>query len=210
MRTLRLVLPLAVLGAALIVGVRAVAAVSDTYVDPTHGTVKFHPFTLDPNNDSCVLWSGEPSGLTHNCDPVNLIFAGRNWRQARDALVARGWTTAGSGSTQWLHLANERRLIQQHVQLFREDPSKPGNRWHIRLWEASRQMTLGAVHYERWDDVTQTHVIDAGWDTAEGFVAGQFCGASCQGASLTTQSSIQGGDVEWRGWTNDAKATVIP
>ena len=207
MRALRLVLPLMLLGAALVLRVPAAGAVSDTYVDPTYGTVKFHPFTMDPNNTSCVPWPGEPSGPTQNCDPVDLIFAGKNWRQTRDALVARGWTTVGSGSTQWLHLANERRLLQQNVQLFYEDPATPGNRWHIRLWEASRQMTLGAVHFERWDGVT--HVIAASWDAAEAFVAGQFCGSSCQRASLPTQSSIQGGDAEWRGWTNDAMATVI-
>jgi hypothetical protein len=54
------------------------------------------------------------------------------------------------------------------------------------------------------------HAIDMDWDQAEAFVAGQLCNPPCQPSDfLGQQDEIQGNDGEWRGWMNDAWATVV-
>ena len=181
----------------LVVGATSAYAVSD-------GPGGFHPFTMDPSNGSCVPWT-EPSGLaTRNCDPINLIFPGRTASQVTSLLRTKGWTTSGSGSTQWLHFDVETTLVAQHVQLFRSDGFL--RRYHIRLWERPGPVTVAGVHHERW---WFGHVIDRSWDASEGFVRSQLCGA-CSSAPLAQQAAIQGNDGEWRGWANDANATVVP
>ncbi len=86
-----------------LIGATAALAVSDTYQG-----VSFHPFTMDPDNNTCVDW---PAESTKNCDPVNLVFPEATWQQVSAALVAKGWTS-GSGSTQWLHF-NDANLVPQ-------------------------------------------------------------------------------------------------
>jgi len=188
-------------------GTMVVLAVSDTY-----GGISFHPFTMDPNNDTCVQWT-EPSGLaTRNCDPVNLVFPEMSWQQVTDALEAQGWTTSSLGSTQRLHLADETTLIQQHVQLVRSDGRI--RRYHIRLWEAPGPVTVAAVHHEKGRII---HTIDKSWEDSEAFVASQLCGFgfSCTTTDvLTEQLRIQDLDPDgdpdtWRGWLNNGAATVV-
>lgn len=192
-----------------LVSIPIASAISDTY-----GTVYFHPFTMDPNNTTCVPTTDH--GGTRNCDPVNLIFPGKTWQQVRNALLARGWTTFGLGSTQWLHVGStgNETLIRQHAQLFR--PQGWERRYHIWLWEAPGPLTIGAVHHER--RVGFKHVIDMDWETAEAFVAGQFCPpASCTTTTtLTQQSNIQSATTDddnnpntWRTWANNMQATII-
>jgi hypothetical protein len=68
---------------------------------------------------------------------------------------------------------------------------------------------VGAVHHEA--RVGFSDVIDRSWDASEAFVAGQLCAANCVVTGvLTKQSQMQGGDGVWRGWANDARATVVP
>lgn len=180
------------------------AAVSDTY-----GGVSFHPFTM-PSGQGCVRWIDAAEGTTWNCDPVNVVFPGQTWQQVRDRLRAKGWTTAGFGSSQYLHFSTLSRLVQ-NVQLFRGSWT---NRYHVRLWQPpGSTVTLGNVHHER----DLFHTIDMAWDGAEAFVAGQLCGASCTTEFLESQWAMQDGvdgvadgDTLWRGWGNDANASVIP
>ena len=179
-------------------------AVSDTYGDAT-----FHPFTM-PGNTGCVAWTDPGEGTTYNCDPINLIFPHQTWAQVRDRLRAKGWTTWGFGSSQYLHLATPTR-VAQNVQLFRPDGF--GKQYHVRLWQ-SGSTTVGGVHHE--SGIFQ-HTIDKAWDASEGFVRSQLCGSVCSSTFLTQQWAMQDGidgiadgDLLWRGWANDANAAVIP
>ena len=70
-------------------------------------------------------------------------------------------------------------------------------------------MTIGAVHHEASTGFL-ADTIDRSWESAEGFVAGQLCGLGCASSSvLATQRLMQGGS-KWRGWDNNAVATVVP
>ena len=128
----------------------------------------------------------------------------------RDRLRARGWTTWGIGSNQFLHFATPTRVVQ-NVQLFRSDGW--ARQYHIRLWQTG-STTLGGVHHERG---TFQHTIDKSWDDSEAFVRSQLCGSACSSTFLTQQWTMQDGvdgvadgDLLWRGWANDANAAVIP
>jgi hypothetical protein len=186
---------LAVIGALAAAGFAGAA--SDTY-----GTATFHPFTM-PGNTGCVAWTEPGEGTTYNCDPIDLVFPNQSSTQVRDRLRAKGWTTWGFGSNQYLHFATPT-LVRQHVQLFRSDGS--ARQYHIRLWQTGTT-TLGGVHHER--GVFQ-HTIDKSWEDSEAFVRSQLCGATCSSTFLPNQWRMQNGDLLWRGWANDANATVIP
>ena len=188
-----------------VIGVTAALAVSDTYE-----SVSFHPFTMDPDNNTCVDW---PEESTKNCDPVNLVFPEATWQQVREALQAEGWTS-GSGSTQWLHF-NDATLVPQDEQIVLQEGFF--HRYHLRLWRvpgSNPPVTLGAAHHE---EGLFTHTIDMAWEDAEAFVAGQLCdsGSSCGSTGdLTQQLNIQSLDPDgdpgtWRGWANDGSATVF-
>jgi hypothetical protein len=86
-------------------------------------------------------------------------------------------------------------------------------RYHIRLWAvrgAATTVTIGAVHHEASTGFLADK-IDRSWESAESFVAGQLCGSGCASTpALTTQSQMQGGSTSWRGWNNNAIATVVP
>ena len=193
---------LAVLGTLAAAG--PAGAVSDTY-----GGATFHPFTM-PGNTGCVAWTDPVEGRTYNCDPVNLIFPNQTWTQVRDRLRARGWTTWGFGSSQYLHFATPT-LVRQHVQLFRSDGT--ARQYHIRLWQTGTT-TVGGAHHE--SGIFQ-HTIDRSWDASEAFVRSQLCGAACSSTFLPEQWRMQDGvdgqadgDLLWRGWANDANAAIIP
>ena len=193
---------LATLGALATAG--PAGAVSDTV-----GGATFHPFTM-PGNTGCVAWDEPGEGRTYNCDPVNLIFSNQSLTQVRDRLRARGWTTAGLGSNQYLHFVTPT-LVRQQVQLFRSDGF--ARQYHIRLWQTGTT-TLGGVHHE--SGIFQ-HTIDRSWDASEAFVRSQLCGASCSSAFLPEQWRMQDGidgqpdgDLLWRGWANDASAALVP
>jgi hypothetical protein len=192
------------------VGVPSAAAVSDTVVAGSAGAVTFHPFTIPPNT-GCVRWAEDN---TYNCDPVNVFFPNRSPAQARDLLRAKGWTTLGLGSTQYLHFASPT-LYLQGIQVFRADGRDDQGRslrYHVRLWLVRGVVltaTVGAVHHEA--RVGFTDVIDRSWDASEAFLVGQLCTGACTGTGLLPkQHQMQGADGVWRGWANDAHATVIP
>jgi hypothetical protein len=140
---------------------------------------------------------------------VNLIFPNQTWTQVRDRLRAKGWTTWGLGSTQYLHFDTAARVAQR-IQLFRSDGRS--KRYHLRLWQTGTT-TLGGVHHEVG---TFEHSLDKSWDDSEAFVRAQLCGSSCSTWFLSGQWAIQdgsgpdAGDLSWRGWANDAYAAVIP
>jgi hypothetical protein len=193
---------LAVLGALFAAG--SAGAVSDSY----NGAV-FHPFTM-PASPGCVASTDSSEGTTYNCDPVNMIFPNQTPTSVRDRLRAKGWTTFGFGSTQYLHFATPTRVAQA-VHLFRSDGF--ARQYHVRLWQTGTT-TLGGVHHE--SGIFQ-HTIDKAWDASEAFVRGQLCGASCSTTFLpqqwTMQDRVDGvsdGDTLWRGWANDGYAAVIP
>jgi hypothetical protein len=187
--------------------VALLAAVTAIYGPPaparadtdTHGTLSFHPFTMD----GCTTATPGSHGRG-NCDPVNLVFPDATWQEVRDALIAQGWTTSGFGDTQYVHVGASA-VVAQNVQLFRSSGSFV--RYHMRIWSAPGGMAIAGVHHE--SGIFQ-HTIDMDWDAAEAFVASQLCGPGrCHGIPLALQSSLQGGDGEWRGWANDASATAI-
>jgi hypothetical protein len=193
---------LALLGALATAG--SAAAVSDTY-----GGATFHPFTM-PGNSGCVAWIDPVEGRTQNCDPINLIFPNQSATRVRDGLRAKGWTTFGFGSNQYLHFQTST-LVRQQIQLFRSDGR--ARQYHIRLWQTGTT-TLGGVHHESGAFI---HTIDKSWDDSEAFVRSQLCGATCSSAHLPEQWRMQDGvdgqadgDLLWRGWANDANAAVIP
>jgi|GEM_PF-5313009 len=180
------------------------SAVSDTY-----GGVLFHPFTMDPNNNTCVPWT-ENGTATRNCDPVNLIFPEQTVSDVHAELAGKGWSTSGFGSDQLLHFADETIFLTQNLQLYWNE--NISSRYHIRLWQASGNilMTLGAVHHESGFLV---HTIDRSWEDSEVFVAGLLCGSgfTCDETGLLSEQyfNIQGGAPVWRDWENNGYATVI-
>jgi hypothetical protein len=191
-------------------GAQSAFGVSDTVTVGSGSAVTFHPFTIPPNT-GCVRWSEDGS---YNCDPVNVVFPNRSPAQVRDLLRSKGWTTFDLGSTQYLHFAAPA-LVAQSVQVFRPDGRNSAGqsvRYHVRLWAVpgiASTVTVGAVHHEA--RVGFTDVIDRSWDASEAFVAGQLCAPNCaQTGVLTKQNQMQGGDGVWRGWANDARATVVP
>jgi hypothetical protein len=166
-----------------------------SYTSDEYASIEFHPFTIETCTD------------TGDCDPVNLIFTGKNWAQVRDALRARGWTVAGFGSNQQLHFADEDTLFRQNVQLFHYQSFS--RRYHIRLWQVpGKAVTLGAVHHE--EGILEHNLLNT-WEQSEAFVAGQLCprARSCGEEPLEEQDAIQGGDGLWRDKANNASATVI-
>jgi hypothetical protein len=186
-------------------------AVSDTTQVPGPGTsITFHPFTM-PLDNGCVRWAADG---TYNCDPVDLVFPGRSPAQVRDLLIAKGWTTWGLGSTQRLHFATAT-LYPQDLQLFRGDGRNAAGqtlRYHIRLWAvrgAARTVTIGAVHHEASTGFL-ADTIDRSWESAEGFVAAQLCGSGCGSSPVLGTQSLMQGAPKWRGWDNNAIATVVP
>jgi hypothetical protein len=212
MRRLGHALSTTVLAAAVLAAAAAPAhAVGDAVVTGSAGTVAFHPFTIPPNT-GCVRWAEDG---TYNCDPVNLVFANRSPGQVRDLLRAKGWTTFDLGSTQSLHFGTDTRYAQD-IQVFRADGRNSAGeslRYHMRLWRvrgALSTVTVGAAHHER--RVGFSDIIDRSWDVSEAFVAGHLCpaGGCFTTAALPKQKQMQGGDSEWRGWANDASATIFP
>jgi hypothetical protein len=184
-------------------------AVSDTVTAGSAGPITFHPFTIPPNT-GCVQWAEDG---TYNCDPVNVVFPNRTPAQVRDLLRGKGWTTFDLGSNQSLHFAAPT-LFTQDIQVFRADGRNSAGqtvRYHVRLWAVrgiTSTVTVGAVHHEA--RVGFSDVIDRSWDASEAFVAGQLCTTNCfVTAVLPKQSQMQGNDGVWRGWANDARATVI-
>ena len=191
-----------------VVGALVAAGSAGAVADSYNGAV-FHPFTM-PASPGCVAWTDLSEGTTYNCDPVNLVFPNQSWTRVRDRLRAKGWTTFGFGSTQYLHFATSTRVAQP-VQLFRSDGF--GRQYHVRLWQTGTT-TLGGVHHESG---FFQHTIDRAWDASEAFVRGQLCGATCSSTFLPRQWAMQDGvdgvadgDTLWRGWANDACAAVIP
>ena len=172
----------------------------------TAAGASFHPFTM-PLDNGCVRLSDD-HGTSYNCDPVNVLFPDRTWPDVLRLLLDNGWTKLDLGSIQRLHFGDST-LYGQDAQLFREDA--PDKRYHIRLWEVrgvASTVTVGAVHHE---EGRLQHRIDMHWDEAEAFVAGQLCGSACSTTGLlVNQDLAQGSDGVWRGWANDAKATVVP
>jgi len=82
---------------------------------------------------------------SRNCDPVNVIFPGKTWTQARDALLAKGWSTCCFGSTEYLHVGSSTTLVQ-NTKLFRGDGF--AKRYHVRLWQTPGPNTVASVHHE--------------------------------------------------------------
>jgi hypothetical protein len=161
----------------------------------------FYPFTLG----DCTPARADSHGRGI-CDPVNLIFPERTWTEVLEEMKELDWTPLGLATNQWLQLGVQSVLFKQNTHLFFWQ--RDGSRYHIRLWQAG-STTFGAVHYEK---AITTHVIDKDWEDAEAFVAEQLCPdkAVCRLTELLThQQSIQGGNEYWRGWKNDARATVI-
>jgi hypothetical protein len=174
-------------------------AVTDSF-----GGVAFYPFTTDPSNADCIPWTEPGVGPTRNCDPINLIFPGQSLADVVASLHAAGWIDTG-GSVQWLHFASSV-PVPVEWQLAIYDGSDPTQRYHVRLWEAAPGLTIGNVHHEHGTP----HGIDMAWDDAEAFLARGVCAWWCGQIYLPEQDAIQFDSGAWRGWRNDAYATVIP
>lgn len=183
-----------------------------TAVSDSIGGLAFHPYTTDGSNTTCVPWDEPATGATRNCDPVNLLFLGMDVATVQAALIGQGWSTTSIGTIQKIHFADESVLVEQNVQL-----ANGGlfSRYHIRLWQTpDGTSTLAGVHHESG---FLQHTIDADWETAEAFVAGQFCGASLSCTSsddLNQQLYIQSLDddkdpARWRTWRNDGAVTIL-
>lgn len=161
-------------------------------------------FTVDPGNADCVPATELGTGATRLCDPINLIFPNQSLATVVARLQAAGWSN-GSGSTQWLRFSTNT-LVPVEWQLGRQDGPDPTQRYHVRLWQVAPNLTVGNVHHEHGTP----HQIDMAWDQAEAFLAAQLCSWWCQQLPLAAQSALQGDSMLWRGWPNDAVATVIP
>ena len=92
------------------------------------------------------------------------------------------------------------------MQLGWPDGPDPTQRYHVRLWQVAPNLTVGNVHHEHGTP----HQIDMAWDQAEAFLATPLCSTWCRQLALPAQAALQNGTSTWRGWPNDAIATVIP
>jgi hypothetical protein len=164
----------------------------------------FGPFTADPGNAACVAGTDPVAGATRFCDPINIIFPGQSLDAVLARLHAAGWSD-GSGTTQWLRLDGAT-FVPVSWQLGWQDGPDPTQRYHVRLWQVAPNLTVGNVHHEHGTP----HQIDMAWDQAEAFLAAPLCGWWCRHLPLEAQAALQGGSSTWRGWGNDAAATVIP
>jgi hypothetical protein len=164
----------------------------------------FGPFTVDPGNADCVPATEPGIGATRLCDPINIIFPGQSLDSVLARLHAAGWSN-GSGTVQWLHFDTST-LVPVQWQLGWQDGPDPTQRYHVRLWQVAPDLTVGNVHHEHGTP----HQIDLPWDTAEAFLAKPLCSWWCQHLPLDSQAALQGDGDMWRGWPNDAIATVIP
>jgi hypothetical protein len=218
-RLLRAAAPLLLTAALALVAAAPASAVSDTTTAGPSGPISFHPFTI-PSDNGCVRW---PADGSYNCDPVNVVFAGRSPGQVRDLLRSRGWTTLDFGSTQRLHFATST-LYSQDIQVFRADGRNSTGqslRYHVRLWQVrgtTATVTVGAVHHEARVGFFEDR-IDKSWEESEEFLRAQLCTPTgCpENPTLATQSGMQAPNpatgepgMWWRGWYNDARPTVIP
>jgi hypothetical protein len=107
-----------------------------------------------------------------------------------------------------MQLGNDN-LVPEAEQLFLLDGQ--ASRYHIRLWQDQALLTFASVHHELDDVHALAHRLDRDWEASEAFVARTLCpGArSCTSMASAQQNEIQGSDGVWRGWANDARATVI-
>jgi hypothetical protein len=182
----------------------ALAGSASALTTDSYDGVAFYPFTIDPSNADCVPWNEPGVGATRNCDPINVIFPGQRLASVVARLHAAGWADAG-GSVQWLHFATSN-LVPVEWQLGFADGPDPTQRYHVRLWEAAPNLTIGNVHHEHGTP----HRIDMPWDAAEAFLAMPRCASWCQHVQLPEQAAIEADSGMWRGFANDAIATVIP
>lgn len=181
----------------------AIGAVQSARADAPPSTA-FGAFTVDPGNGDCVAATEPGIGATRLCDPINIIFPNQSLGSVVARLQAAGWSN-GSGSVQWLHFATNT-LVQVEWQLGWQDGPDPTQRYHVRLWQVAPNLTVGNVHHEHGTP----HQIDMPWDQAETFLAAPLCSWWCQHLPLPDQAAMQGDSMLWRGWLNDAVATVIP
>lgn len=165
--------------------------------------VAFSAFTLDPGNADCVPWDDPVYGQTRACDPIDVIFPGQTLRAVIARLHAAGWSDAG-GTTQWLGVDGKLLPVQWHLGYV--DGTDPTQRYHVRLWQAAPELTVGNVHHEHGTP----HQIDMAWDDAEAFLARGLCGSVCRHVHLDGADAIEGPGGLWRGWRSDGDATVIP
>jgi hypothetical protein len=189
--------------AAVAVAVLALAGSAAAATD-TYDGVPFYPFTMAPDNADCVAWADDVAGPTRNCDPINVLFPHQSLDVVAGRLRLAQWMDTGGG-TQWLYFSGGPNVAEQ-AQFAIPDPTDPTARYHVRLWQAGPDLVVGSVHHERGTP----HKIDLPWDSAEAFLTGGLCGSWCTHVVLPTQSSMQQGSGLWRGWANDAAASVIP
>lgn len=164
----------------------------------------FGPFTADPGNVDCIAGTDPVAGATRFCDPINIVFPGQSLDAVLARLYAAGWSN-GSGTVQWLRLDGAS-FVPVDWQLGWADGPDPTQRYHVRLWQVAPNLTVGNVHHEHGTP----HRIDMPWDEAESFLAAPLCSWWCQHLPLPAQAALQDGTGSWRGWPNDAVATVIP
>jgi len=183
----------------------AAALTGSSYVRAdTPLTPDFEPYTVDPTNQDCVPSTEPGIGATRYCDPINIIFPDQSLASVIARLHAAGWSD-GSGTTQWLHYATST-LEPVDWQLGWPDGTDPTQRYHVRLWQVAPDLTIGNVHHEHGSP----HQIDMDWDAAEAFLAKPLCSWWCGRLPIPAQADVQQGTTTWRGWRNDAIATVIP
>jgi len=164
----------------------------------------FSPFTIAPGNMDCIQVHDPTVGWTGDCDPVNVLFPRQTLASVVARLRALGWSVT-SGSTEWMYFGSAR-LVPVQAQLGMADGADPTMRYHVRLWQAAPDLVVGAVHHEHGTP----HRIDLDWDAAERFLAAPMCATRCRHMELPGQASLENGSGRWRGWANDAIATVIP
>jgi hypothetical protein len=170
----------------------------------SYAGVSFAAFTIAPGNMDCVQVDDDVVGWTGDCDPINVLFPGQTLQGVIARLHAAGWSDT-AGSTQWLYFGDTT-LVPVAAQLAVASASDSTMRYHVRLWQAGPGLVVGAVHHEHG----APHRIDMGWDMAESFLAQPLCSTWCRSVTFSSQWSAQNGSPRWRGWSNDATATVIP
>ena len=67
-------------------------------------------------------------------------------RELPNRLHGAGWTDT-TGAPQWLHFGDPG-LVEVQAQLQFADGPDPTQRYHVRLWQAAPELTLGNVHHE--------------------------------------------------------------